>query len=350
MTQSDGGTVRALFVNDEEGRLRAGWRIVLALVATVLATFLGGIGLGAVFAVGPAAGIAGALVVVIGWWLFYGVPSATLVGLGWLLDRRLVRDLGLGGSGWWRNLAFGLVLGLVMTTAVVLLELGAGLVTVEGTLVTRPDVILGGEQLGEFGRGVDPGAPIAVALLATLLFYVGVGVFEELLVRGYLMTNLAEGLRGVGPGGARGAVVVAAVLTSALFGALHAGNPGASALSAINITAVGLFFAWAYVVTDDLGIPIGVHVTWNFSLGAVYGLPVSGTRNPATVFDVRQVGDPLLTGGRFGPEAGLVVYVALAVGVALTWLWVRRTEGAVEFPSDVAVPELRGETASNREG
>jgi membrane protease YdiL (CAAX protease family) len=217
-----------------------------------------------------------------------------------------------------------------MTTAVFLVELGAGLLAVESTLVTRA------------GLGLGPGTPFAVGFAVTVLLFLAVGVGEEVLFRGYLMTNLAEGLNGLGPLGPRGATALAAVLSSLAFGAAHSANPSATLRSGLNIAAVGLFLAGAYVVTDDLGIPIGVHVTWNLSVSSVYGCPVSGLTTPVAFLSVRQTGPELLTGGDFGPEGGLVVYLALAVAVGLTWWWVRRREGAVRFRESVAIPDLRG--------
>jgi len=122
--------------------------------------------------------------------------------------------------------------------------------------------------------------------------FVAVGVGEEVFVRGYLLTNIAEGLNGLGPVGPRTAIGTAAALTSALFGVLHLANPNATFISAFNISVVGLFLAWTYIVTADLGIAIGVHITWNLSLSSVYGFPVSGLTTPATILDVSQTGDP----------------------------------------------------------
>lgn len=328
--------VRWVFWNAIERRPRAGWRLLLGTVTFVVASIVAALGIG----------MLSALVLVTsatlpslfaGQLLSNVVLTVSLVGLAWVADRRTIPDLGLGGRGWWANLAFGLVLGVVMTSAVFLVERAAGLVTVERVFVTRPALGIGAEL------------PFELALPLVIAFFVAVGVGEEVFFRGYLMTNLAEGLNGAGPVGPRGAIGLAAILTSAIFGLVHLGNQSATLVSAFNITVVGLFLAGAYVVTEDLGISIGIHVTWNFSLSSVYGFPVSGITTPATVLDVRQTGDPLVTGGDFGPEAGLVVYLALAVAIASTWLWIRRTEGGVDFPTGVAVPDLRTTPDPDRE-
>ena len=328
--------VRQVLVNQRERRLRAGWRLliglflfgfVLIVVGGVQAVLLS-IPLATPLLVGGAA-LAGSL-------LFYAVNTGTLVGLSWLLDGRTLPGLGLGGDGWWRNLAFGLALGVAMPTAVFLVELALGFVAVEGTLVTRPD------------NQFDVVVPALIAVPGTFLFFIGVGVFEEVLSRGYLFNNIAEGLAGLI--GARGAIATAALVTSAIFGVLHLTNPNATLLSTFNIAVVGLFFAATYVLTNDLGIPIGVHITWNFSLSSLYGFPVSGLTTPATLLSVRQTGPTLLTGGRFGPEGGLILYLALAVGIALTWWWVRRETGTVRFRTEIAEPDLRNPRRPTRTG
>lgn len=321
-----------VFLNGDERRLRGGWRLVLGIVAFLAASILGAIVAllhpPAVFDVIP-------LVFTAQFWANVAMVGA-FVGLAMLVDRRRPSGLGLGGPGWWPNLAFGLVLGLAMTTAVVAVELVAGLATIEGTFVTRP--------LGPSPETMS----FLPALLVTVAVFVSVAVAEELFARGYLMTNLAEATNGLGPIGPRGAIAIAALATSALFGALHLGNPSATLVSTLMITLVGVYFAAAYVITGDLGVPIGVHLTWNLSL-ALYGLPVSGFQMPASVLAVEPTADATVTGGAFGPEAGLILLVALVVAVAATWLWVRWREGRVRFREDVATYEVREEPA-NHEG
>jgi membrane protease YdiL (CAAX protease family) len=321
--------VRRVLVNQGERRLRAGWRLLVGLPVLGFALIVAnGVRVGVADATVSGPLLAGA-VVLLAWLLYYAIVTGCLVALSWLLDLRTLVGMGLAGDGWWRNLGFGLVLGVVMTTVVFVAELAVGFVAVEGVLVTRPD--------NQFGVVV----PVVLAIPGIFLFFVGVGVFEEVLSRGYLLNNIAEGLDGLGPFGARSAIATGAVVTSLLFGLVHLANPSATLFSTFNITVVGLFFAATYVLTDDLGIPIGVHIAWNFSLSSLYGFPVSGLSTPATMLSVRQTGPSLVTGGQFGPEGGLVVYLALAVGIALTWWWVRREEGAVRFRTEITKPELR---------
>jgi hypothetical protein len=62
---------------------------------------------------------------------------------------------------------------------------------------------------------------------------------------------------------------------------------------------------FGYVLSGQLAIPIGLHLTWNFFQNAVYGLPVSGFETfGASFLSTEQVGPDLWTGGSFGPEGG----------------------------------------------
>lgn len=344
---SDGvaGWLRWVAIDDREGRLRTGWRFVVAAVAVLVASVAATVGVGLltvlVDAVGLAfEGVVAAAVVLVAWLLFYGALTAALVVVARYVDRRTMRDLGLAGDHLWANLAVGVGIGVAMIAAVAAVEVALGLATIEGTLVSRTGLGLGG-LAGPLGESIGPGIPVGVALAVGALFHVGVAVFEEVLFRGYLLVNTAEGSRGLVPGGRRGAVLTAVVLTSVAFAAGHLSNPGARLLGGVNIFVIGVFLAGAFVATGDLGVPIGIHFGWNAGLGTLFGFPVSGLGSPASVVDLRATGDPLLTGGSFGPEAGLVFYVGLAVGVALTWLWIDRLPDGLVVRSDLATPELR---------
>ncbi len=239
---------------------------------------------------------------------------------GRFLDRRPFKDFGFHlSAGWWLDLLFGMALGALLISAVFLVELGLGWVRITGALET-------------FGTG----SPFALAFLFPVAVFLCEGVTEETIFRGYQLRNAAEGLGGtiLGP---RGAVLLAWVLSSVFFGALHADNPDATALSTFNIVLAGLMLGFGYVLSGELAIPIGLHVTWNLFQGTVYGLPVSGF-GPfgATFLSTKQGGPDLWTGGSFGPEGGLLVPVALLLGCLLIALWVRLRTGGISPHSPIA--------------
>jgi hypothetical protein len=93
------------------------------------------------------------------------------------------------------------------------------------------------------------------------------------------------------------------------------------------------------VLTGRLAIPIGLHITWNFFQGNVFGFPVSGLEPVgATVLSIEQGGPLLFTGGVFGPEAGLIGIAAVLAGSLLTALWVRVRFGKAAMETSIAEP------------
>jgi membrane protease YdiL (CAAX protease family) len=316
--------VTGLFWNRAEARLRAPWRVgatlsLVLLAAVVVATvvrLLSGLD-------GPASGWD--LVVLAGAFL---VLSLAVVGLAWVVDRRYTRDLGLAvGSQWYRDCGAGLVVGAAMATAVVAVLVVTGTASLGGAVTGRET------QLTVTGVG-----PLAATALWGL-FYAGAATLEEVVVRGYLLVNAAEGLSG--RLGRVRAVLASLLLTSLLFGVLHAANPGGTALGLLNITLAGLLLGGSYVLSGRLALPVGIHAAWNFAVGAVYGLPVSGLETSSALLAVEPTGSELLTGGSFGPEGGLAMGAGLAVGAVLLVAWVRSQEGSVPLQAHIAEPDLR---------
>ncbi len=255
------------------------------------------------------------------------LSGASLMGIllsvwlaGRFLDRRPFADFGFHlNGGWWLDLCFGMALGAVLMTGVFLIQLSLGWIRITGA----------------FESSV-PGLPFWLAILVPASTFLCVGFYEELLSRGYQLRNAAEGLNfpGVGPSGA---VVLALVLSSAFFGYLHAANPNATLLSTINVALAGLMLGCGYVLTGELAIPIGLHITWNFFQGAVFGFPVSGLSiGGATFLSLDQGGPGLWTGGSFGPEGGLLAPVAMVAGMLLIVLWVRFRRAAVAIHAPIA--------------
>ena len=320
------------FFDKDHGRLRTPWRLLLQdllykytlplflnlLAATYLLAAAGGGGSGLQSLPGsPALPLIGSVA------SFAAVCSSVWLA-GRFLDRRPFADFGFRLSrGWWFDLCFGLALGAFLMTAIFLAELGLGWVSVSG-LFAVSDAF------------AESGAPFALAMLVPLGICSCVGFSEELLFRGYQIKNAAEGLYlpALGP---RGAVIVAWLLSSAFFGYLHADNPNATPLATFNIALAGLMLGLGYVLTGELAIPIGLHITWNLFQSSVYGFPVSGFDSlGASLLDVEQSGPALWTGGPFGPEAGLLGVAAVLLGALLIALWVRLRRGRVAIHAPLA--------------
>lgn len=313
--------MRQMFFNGEV-RLRAGWRLLCQfLLNSTGASLVGLVVLAASGGLVPGApgGVSSPYPLAL---LYAGtalVATASVWAAGRFLDRRPFSGFGLRLDRlWWSDLLFGLLLGGFLMTGVFLVQLAAGWVTVTGTF-----------------EAAD-GASFLPAILAPAALFVCVGFYEELVSRGYQLTNLAEGLNGPGIG-PKGAVVLAWVLSSAFFAALHLVNPNAGALSTLNIFLAGMMLGAGFVLTGQLAIPIGLHITWNFFQGNVFGFPVSGLDLPgATLLSTNPAGPTLLTGGPFGPEAGLLAPAAMAAGTLLIALRTRRRSGKTSLHTPLA--------------
>ncbi len=149
-------------------------------------------------------------------------------------------------------------------------------------------------------------------ILDWVLIFLMVGWYEELLNRGYWLVNLSEGLNRV----------LAALITSIAFALLHANNPSASYASTAGLFVSGLWFAYTAFASRGLWLPVGAHIGWNIFEGVVFGFPVSGLTT-ATLIRQTALGPELWTGGPFGPEAGLILLPALALGALAVWGYTR---------------------------
>ncbi len=191
-----------------------------------------------------------------------------------LVERRPLADVGLGREAARpRRLVAGLLLGTLAVGVPTALLLAAG-------------------QLR-----VVPGAPGSWAAAAASLVgwrLAPAALFEELLVRGYPFLVLREGA----------GALPALLLTSAVFGVLHAQNPGATVGSVLVVTLAGVFLAGVLLATGSLWAAWAAHLAWNATLGAGFHAAISGLDVPAPGYRVVDAGADWLTGGPWGPEGG----------------------------------------------
>lgn len=309
-----------VFWNSDERRLRALWRLLgcagLLAVVMVLA------GLSAALWERSRLGQYHVAVT-----LLNALASLLVLGGLWMatrwLDRRPFADLGFHLNRAWRtDFAFGAAVGALLMAGVFLVEAVAGWIEVRRA------------------EGLADGRAWVLVLTAQLSLCGSLGLVEEAVTRGYLLRNLAEGLRGrrLRP---QAALALAWVGSSVVFGLYHALNPGATFLSTLNLVAAGLFLGLPYVLTGSLAMPIGLHVAWNFFQGPVFGFPVSGVMLGASLLEVSQVGPDLWTGGRFGPEGGLLGLAFLWIGACLVLWWVQGGRGLVALQNTLAEYQLR---------
>ena len=140
------------------------------------------------------------------------------------------------------------------------------------------------------GTGLDG---LANELLVPLVTAIG----EELLFR-VVLFRLVEEMTGT---------TVAILISAAVFGLSHAANPGATILTITALSAeLGVMLALAYVLTRNIWLAIGIHMSWNFTQGYLFGGSNSGLRDPQSLLHTTLAGPAVLTGGSFGPEGSIL--------------------------------------------
>lgn len=161
-----------------------------------------------------------------------------------------------------------------------------------------------------------PVLQIVQEMLTMLVFFILVGWQEELSSRGYQLQNLAEGLN----------LFWAVIISSTAFALLHLANPSVSTMAVIGLIIAGLFMAYGYVTTRQLWLSIGLHIGWNYFEGTILGFQVSGWSGMPRLIQQTVNGNPLFTGGDFGPEAGLILLPGIILGIFLIYLYTRNRE------------------------
>ncbi len=148
--------------------------------------------------------------------------------------------------------------------------------------------------------------------LVLWLFGIGlaVGWSEELAFRGYLLQNMRDGM------GLFWAVLISCIL----YGLLHMSNPNSTVLSGLLIAGFGFLRIFGWLRTGQLWFSMGMHVGWNFFQGPLMGFPVSGMETES-VITLTVTGPEWLTGGSFGPEAGLLILPVILVGLFFMYWW-----------------------------
>jgi hypothetical protein len=162
---------------------------------------------------------------------------------------------------------------------------------------------------------------------------------EELVFRGYPFQRLVEAITPAG----------GIAVTSVFFGLAHLGNPNHTWFSTANTALVGIPLAIAYLRTRSLWMPVGIHFSWNFVLGFVFGLPVSGFRLPESLLKGQVQGAAWITGAEYGPEGGaLATFVIL--GATIYLLLSKRISVSEEMSKLIAEPVTADQFPTITEG
>lgn len=205
-----------------------------------------------------------------------------------VMEKKKFKDYGLTAVNRnYKDLVWGLLLGIVSMTIIFVILLATKNIELQDSLL-KP----------KFSGYTVSG----------LVLFIIVAFKEEFLSRGYSITVLNQMNR----------PWLSIVLSSIMFSAMHFLNPNVKVLGLVNIVLVGVLFGYMFVKTKNLWMPIGYHLTWNYFQGNIFGFAVSGT-DPHGIYTISTVKDNILTGGAFGPEAGILTTIVIVLGVLIVW-------------------------------
>jgi uncharacterized protein len=272
----------------EDGRLRVGWRFASSVVVIVVAYFAAGI-MAATFA-----GKHSRVEDLIFSSLLFLLILGGFVGIARIFDQPeggVAVYLGLPRRNCFRQTMAGALLGFALIfLAIVAIAVFCNYHIVRVVLTPRT---------------LDSAAAALLAVLAGAMA-------EELSFRGYPFQRMVEAV----------GRIRAAALMSALFAAAHMTNPHVSdnrtvaIFAFVNTLLIGIVLAIAYLRTQALWFSWGLHFSWNLTLGMIFGLPVSGQNDFATLVRARATGPDWLLGGAYGIEGGFLGSVVILLGLA----------------------------------
>lgn len=148
---------------------------------------------------------------------------------------------------------------------------------------------------------------ISILLLAAMT--------EESLFRGFLFQRLIQAF----------GYLPAQLIVAGLFLLTHINNPGMTGmlrtLASINIFIASIMFGIAFIKTESLAMPLGIHFMANFMQGTVLGFGVSGDKEPSLfkpIFDNTPI---WLSGGDFGIEASILGLCFVIIITICLYFW-----------------------------
>lgn len=224
-----------------------------------------------------------------------------------IIDRRSIDDLGLHLSLEWVLDAFaGVVIGFAIPAGLVV-----ALLLINGIETFHLDPAL---------SPFDPALFFAISLL--------IAIVEELIFRGYILRNSAEGL--CSRWFSKNEATLLAWAISALF-FMHV-HETPNFFSVVFFVGAGLLLGVAYVHTGELGLSIGIHAGYNFGTVRVFNLSGEAERSLLTVTTSMPPD--------FDGQTRLLLIVFVIIAFLLLELWIRISYGWPEIKAQLAIYEM----------
>tara|TARA_B100001996_G_scaffold88864_1_gene65923 strand:- start:1925 stop:2773 length:849 start_codon:yes stop_codon:yes gene_type:complete len=204
------------------------------------------------------------------------------------IDKQPLIEIGFQTVGRLKEFNYGLILGLlIMAFAYVFLSL-IGEIVFENYTFDLQKIFL------------------------SIILFIGVSVFEEVIFRGYMLKNLLESFN----------PYVALFISSIFFSLIHGSNPNVTTLGLCNIFLAGFFLGASYIFTKNLWFPIALHFSWNF-FQSMFGFKVSGLDSYSIIeFTIPE--NNMLNGGEFGFESSFLSIIILIIGTFIIWKYFKK--------------------------
>lgn len=287
--------VSRIFISTSEPRLRAGWRLLIQTIFMLGFFVCIGIPAGLLISI-PNSSISDQQFMLFNQGLSLIAIVVSVFAARIYLDKRSISSMGLKVSPkliW--DVVAGFLISLSSISFIYLLELFFGWV-----------------KFDSFTWELHSTGTVVNGTILALFTFILVGFSEELLSRGYHLQTFSSG----------SSLRLGLIFSSIIFSFLHILNPNVTLNSIIGLFFAGLFLGFGYIRTNQLWLPIGLHIGWNFSEGVIFGFPVSGW-NGFQIINNTFSGPAIWTGGPFGPEAGLIVIPALLIGTFFIYIYTK---------------------------
>lgn len=155
---------------------------------------------------------------------------------------------------------------------------------------------------------------LSTRLLISFFIYILVAVGEEVLVRGYILTNLQEKMN----------PFWGLFFSSFFFGILHLGNDHFTWIGFTTISLSGFLMGLMTLKAGSISTAIGLHLSWNFVQGPVLGFAVSGHQEIGILNPIA-LSSTTFSGGKFGAEGSILMMILTLLSVVVvSYCWFDR--------------------------
>ena len=223
---------------------------------------------------------------------------------GKYVDKESFKRLGFetSSSYFTKDILLGLIIGFIIMAADFLILLAFNQIQFKGLQYNMSDLML---SIGIF----------------TI-----VALSEELLIRGYVLSNLMASCN----------KYLALIISSIIFSLMHGLNPNINWFGFIDLFLAGILLGGSYIYTKNLWFPIALHFSWNFFQGTIFGFNVSGL-NGYSIIIIGHHQNTIWNGGAFGFEGSVLSILFQLIAIIIVFVIFKKRE--IKDREDI-IPEV----------